>query len=298
MPQPVIAPTTHLLETVGLEREFGRRRPVRALAGVDIHVERGRSVGIAGESGSGKSTLLKMLLALDKPTTGEVRFAGQDIAALDASSRREYRSKVQAVFQDPSGSFNPRERIGSIIVEPLALRQSLTRAERLQHAEALLASVDLPTSFAARYPHELSGGQKQRVAIARALGCQPQVVLLDEPVTALDISVRGAILNLLRARGTETDVTYVVVSHDLSAIFHLTEQLYVMRRGVVVESGPTVALVTDPVHPYTRRLVDAIGDPLSGYRESGASTEAEDLAPEAGDDLPLVEVAEGHHARI
>ncbi|OUZ08507.1 hypothetical protein BHE97_12545 [Aeromicrobium sp. PE09-221] len=299
MLESVNAPTDELLSAVDVERVFGKKKPVPALAGVDVSVLRGRSVGIAGESGSGKSTLLKLLLALDRPTSGSVRFEGVDLNSLGGAGMKQYRSRVQAVFQDPSGSFNPRQRIGSIITEPLATRQSLSSSERVDHGETLLRSVDLPAGFISRYPHELSGGQKQRVAIARALGCGPEVVLLDEPVTALDISVRGAILNLLKRKATDSGVTYVVVSHDLSAIFHLTDYLYVMRRGIVVESGPTVQLVADPRHPYTRRLVDSIGDPLAGYHDRGTAGEVrEGEVDDPGDDTPFTDLGEGHVARI
>lgn len=253
MLEPVNESIDALLSVEGLERTFGRGKPVRALAGVDLAVARGKSVGIAGESGSGKSTLLKLLLALDRPTAGVVRFDGNDLANARPVDLRDYRARVQAVFQDPAGSFNPRQRIGSIITEPLELKRTFSTSDRLENARQLLRSVELPVEFASRFPHELSGGQKQRVAIARALGCEPEVVLLDEPVTALDISVRGAILNLLMFNAAEADLTYVVVSHDLSAIFHLTEHLYVMRRGLVVESGPTVELVSDPVKSEAKR---------------------------------------------
>ena len=299
MLESVNAPADELLSAVDVERVFGKKNPVRALAGVDVSVLRGRSVGIAGESGSGKSTLLKLLLALDRPTSGSVRFEGADLSRLGRAEMKQYRARVQAVFQDPSGSFNPRQRMGSIITEPLATRRSLSSSERADHGEALLRSVDLPANFVSRYPHELSGGQKQRVAIARALGCEPEVVLLDEPVTALDISVRGAILNLLKRKVADSGVTYVVVSHDLSAIFHLTDYLYVMRRGIVVESGPTVRLVAEPRHPYTRRLVDSIGDPLSGYHESGTASEVRaDDTGDRDDGTPFTDLGEGHFARV
>lgn len=290
---------TAMMSATAVERVFGHRDKVRALAGVDLSVVPGQSVGIAGESGSGKSTLLKLMLALDKPTSGTVSFRGKDISVMTREEMREYRRKVQAVFQDPAGSFNPRHRIWTIVTEPLALVKKLTKEARQQIAVELLESVDLPGALAGRYPHELSGGQKQRVAIARALGCRPELVLLDEPVTALDISVRGAILNLAKKRAEEEEVTYVVVSHDLSAIYHLTDQLYVMRRGLVVESGPTVRLASAPVHPYTQRLVNAIGDPLSGYRpgDERPTEDGEVTGPDGGP-LPLVEVGPGHFARV
>lgn len=265
-----------VLEASAARKHFGRRNVVRALDGVDVQIYAGKSVGIAGESGSGKSTLLKLLLSLEAPTMGEVRFHGSDVSQFDIRKMREFRAGVQTIFQDPSSSFNPRHRIGSIITEPSWIAGGLGREERRALAESLLASVDVPTSFASRYPHELSGGQKQRVAIARALGCKPEVVLLDEPVTALDISIRGNIMNLLSEKAELDRVTYAVVSHDLTAIYHLTDYLYVMRRGLVVEAGPTAEVVSAPLHRYTKRLVDAIGDPLAGHRDSSKPGEPDE----------------------
>lgn len=283
-----------VLEASAARKHFGRRNVVRALDGVDVQIYAGRSVGIAGESGSGKSTLLKLLLSLAAPTMGEVRFYGSDVSHFDIRKMRKFRAGVQAVFQDPSSSFNPRHRIGSIITEPSWIAGGLGREERRALGESLLASVDVPTSFASRYPHELSGGQKQRVAIARALGCKPEVVLLDEPVTALDISIRGNIINLLSEKAELDRVTYAVVSHDLTAIYHLTDYLYVMRRGLVVEAGPTAEVVSAPLHRYTKRLVDAIGDPLSGHRGSSEPDEPDEYENAAS----LNEVSPGRFVRM
>lgn len=287
-----------LLEAVDVHRYFGRRSPVRAVDGVDVRIEQGRSVGIAGESGSGKSTLLRLLLRLQETTSGTISHRGTPLAELSGERLAAYHRGVQAVFQDPGGSFNPRHRIRDVITEPARVANGLSSTQRVDLARTMLASVDLPMEFADRFPHELSGGQRQRVAIARALSCRPEVILLDEPVTALDISIRGTIINLLVDRANEGSVTYAVVSHDLTAIYHMTEYLYVMRRGVVVEEGPTAELIETPLHPYTRRLVDAIGDPLAGHRSAGerlADDDAEGLDERVPD---LVEVAPGRRARL
>lgn len=297
MLEPDVVNDGVLLSATGVRKHFGRQGAVRAVDGVDLTISHGRSVGIAGESGSGKSTMLRLLLHLQEPTDGTVHFMGVDVGRLTPVQRMAFHAGVQVVFQDPGGSFNPRQRIGSVITEPAWKTFGIRGQERRELARGMLASVDLPPEFADRFPHELSGGQRQRVAIARALSCRPKVVLLDEPVTALDISIRGAIVNLLNQKAAAGEVTYAVVSHDLTAIFHLTDYLYVMRRGLVVEEGPTAEIIAAPAHPYTQRLVAAIGDPLAGHHRSGERL-ADDDADEAGVELPLVQVAPGRYARV
>lgn len=251
-----------LLEAIAARRRYGRRPEVRAVDGVDLTVHQGCSVGIAGESGSGKSTLLRLLLGLENPNGGVIRFRGDDVRTLRGVARRSYRASVQAVFQDPGSSLNPRQRVWKVATEPAWVVDRLGRGDRRELVRELLASVELPVGYADRYPHQLSGGERQRVAIARALSCRPAAVLLDEPVTSLDVSIRGHVINLLNERAREAALTYVVVSHDLTAIYHLTEYLYVMRHGVVVEHGPTADVIAGPRHPYTARLVAALDDPL------------------------------------
>jgi oligopeptide/dipeptide ABC transporter ATP-binding protein len=250
-----------LLDTVDVAKNFVTSgQTTRAVAGVDFELAPGRSAGIAGESGSGKTTLLRLLLGIEKPTSGTVRFRGRDIASLDRAGRREYRRNVQAVFQDPGASFDPRARIWRTITEPVWMASGLSRRQRKSTAVDLLRSVDLPARFADRHPHELSGGERQRVAIARALSSHPAVVVLDEPVTALDVSVRGSIINLLLDRADAA--TYVVVSHDLTVIHHLADDLFIMFKGIVVERGPVGDLLESPKHPYTQLLVSSVANPL------------------------------------
>ena len=223
------------------------RPPARltALDEVSFDLFRGESLGVVGESGSGKTTLMRLLLALERPDSGVVKYQG-------GSLRRE----VQVVFQDPVSALDPRMRVGEIIVEPLrvlGLREA--RAARLRE---LLEAVGLPRAAADRYPHEFSGGQRQRVAIARALAPRPRVLLADEPVSALDVSVRAQILNLLEDLRVGYDLTLVLVSHDLSVVRQMCDRVLVLQRGRVVEEGATRTLFRDPRHPYTRMLLDSI----------------------------------------
>jgi peptide/nickel transport system ATP-binding protein len=250
-----------ILRTVDVTKDFvGGGQTTHAVAGVDFALKAGRSAGIAGESGSGKTTLLRLLLGIERPTSGTVQYRQHDITSLDRAGRHEYRRNVQAVFQDPGASFDPRARIWRTITEPAWMALGLSRSQRKERAVELLRSVDLPARFARRHPHELSGGERQRVAIARALSSQPDVVVLDEPVTSLDVSVRGSIINLLLDRAHAA--TYVVVSHDLTVIHHLAEDLSIMFKGIVVERGPTRVLLDEPKHPYTKLLVNSVANPL------------------------------------
>ncbi len=258
-----VAPTPNgrVLKTVDVAKIFGTGSyTTRAVAGVDFELSPGRSAGIAGESGSGKTTLLRLLLGLEPPTAGTVRVPRHDIATLDRPGRREYRRNVQAVFQDPGASLDPRARIWQSITEPVWMASGLSRRQRKATAGDLLRSVDLPARFADRHPHELTGGERQRVAIARSLSSHPAVVVLDEPVTALDVSVRGSIINLLLDRADVA--TYIVVSHDLTVIHHLADDLFIMFQGIVVERGPTRDLLEAPQHPYTQLLVSSVANPL------------------------------------
>jgi len=263
-----------ILRTRAVTKTFGHaQHAVHAVRATDLDIVEGRPIGIAGESGSGKTTLLKLLLDLDSPTTGAVEFEGRTISALDRDGYRRFRSRVQAVFQDPGSSLDPRMPIWKSITEPRWVRDGIGREARRQLAAELLAGVDLPAAFVDRLPHQLSGGERQRVCVARALSPEPRIVLLDEPVTALDVSVRGAIINLLAERSGA--VTYAVVSHDLTVIAHLTEELVIMYAGYVVERGPTDAVLHRPLHPYTQALVASVEDPLHT-----AGRDSDEPAPE------------------
>ena len=231
--------------------------PVAALRGVSLQVGDGQRVGIVGESGSGKSTLLRIIAGLDRPTSGSVLVDGVDIARTPERRLGFLAERLALVLQDPMGSLDPRMRVGDIIAEPLAARRAGTRAERAERVAHLLTEVGLPVSAARRYPHQFSGGQRQRISIARALAGRPRVLVADEPVSALDVSVRAQVLNLLADLADAHQLTLVLVAHDLAVVRHVCEHVVVMRDGLVVESGPTEQVYTTPSAAYTRRLVEA-----------------------------------------
>lgn len=248
-----------LLEARGLVRLYGRGL-APALDGVDLTVTAGRSLGIVGESGAGKSTLLRLLLGLDAPTSGSVEFRGAALDRGDRASMREYRREVQVVFQDPRSSLDPRMSVAGIVEEPLrGLKVGGTsRAERRATAAASLAAVGLDESFLGRRPGELSGGQRQRVAIARALAPRPSVLIGDEPVSALDVSVRAHILDLLEELRESLGLSLVLVSHDIAVVARLCDDVIVMNEGRVVEAGPVGRVFETPAAHYTRKLIDAV----------------------------------------
>ena len=228
---------------------------VEALRGVSFTVHAGRSLGIVGESGSGKSTLARQVMALEAPTSGSVRLLGRDLNALPPDELLEARRDFQMVFQDPYGSLDPRQRVGRIVAEPLV--GVATTVARARIAEALDA-VGLRATDADKYPHEFSGGQRQRIAIARALITRPKLIVADEPVSALDVSVQAQVLNLLAELQESFGVTYLFISHDLAVIDHVCEDVAVMHAGRIVEQGTAEQVLQRPAHAYTRALIDAI----------------------------------------
>jgi len=237
---------------------FGRPALRRAVDGVSLAIAPGERVGLVGESGSGKSTLVRALLGLEVPEAGSVRVAGERLAGAAAGTARRLRRLVQAVFQDPYGSLNPRHRVGRIVAEPLALlAERLTAGERERRVAAALGDVGLAAADARRRPHEFSGGQRQRIAIARALVVEPRLVILDEAVSALDASLRTQILELLLGLSAARGLAYLFVSHDLGVVRAVTDRTLVMRAGRIVEEGPTAEVLERPRHPYTRQLVAA-----------------------------------------
>ena len=237
---------------------FARERAaVRAVDDISFAIEPGKTLGLVGESGCGKTTTAKLVLLLEQPTGGVMRFQGQDLQALDGGRLREYRRSVQAVFQDPFASLNPRMRVSSIIAEPLVTNESLPSAEVRKRVLRLLELVGLPERSADLFPHEFSGGQRQRIAIARALALSPKVVVLDEPVSALDVSIRAQILNLLRDLQAQLGLSYLFIAHDLAAVAHMSHTIAVMYLGKIVEIGDADTIVTNPKHPYTRALFSA-----------------------------------------
>ena len=276
--------TGPLLQVKDLVREyqmprdklFGPPPTVKALNGVSFTIEAGRSLGIVGESGSGKSTLARLVMALDKPTAGTVNMLGRDLHTLGVSELRAARRDFQMVFQDPYGSLDPRQTVERIVGEPLAAQGDTTRADQRKRATEVLASVGLRASDLDKYPHEFSGGQRQRIAIARALITRPRLIVADEPVSALDVSVQAQVLNLMQDLQAEFGVTYMLISHDLAVVHHLCHEVAVLWQGRIVEQGPPERLFTAAEHPYTRALLDAVPQAQPGrnrQRKSKLSNE-------------------------
>ncbi len=255
--------STPVLETRDVTRDyhsgggiFGRPRVTHALKGIDLKVEKGKTLAIVGESGCGKSTLARIITMIDAPTSGELLIDGERVDAAHGVSR-DLRRKVQIVFQNPYGSLNPRQKIGDVLGEPLLLNTRLTAAERRDRSMEMLVKVGLGPEHFNRYPHMFSGGQRQRIAIARALMVNPSLLVLDEPVSALDLSVQAQILNLLADLQDEFELTYVFISHDLSVVRYVADDVLVMYFGEVVEYRSRDAIFADPQHPYTRTLFAA-----------------------------------------
>src|SRR5580765_4757932 len=254
-----------VLEASGLSKHFPARRglfggdrgTVRAVDGISFTIDRGQTLGIVGESGCGKTTTAKLVLGLEVPTGGTMRFEGADLQTLDTAGRRHYRKSVQAVFQDPYASLNPRRRIRDISAEPVVTNEKLGAAEVRDRVLELLDLVGLPARSIDLFPHEFSGGQRQRIAIARALALSPRLIVLDEPVSALDVSIRAQILNLLRDLQARLGLSYLFIAHDLAAVAHMSHQIAVMYLGQIVEIGDAATVSTHPKHPYTQALFAA-----------------------------------------
>lgn len=237
---------------------FGRRRSVRAVSDVDLVMRRGEAVGLIGESGSGKSTIGRLVLGLISPTSGVIRFAGVDLAQTDAATLRRLRRRMQIIFQDPYSSLDPRRTVGDQIAEGLIIHRLGDAAARQARVAQLLAHVGLAPEHASRYPAAFSGGQRQRIGIARALAIAPDLLVADEPVSALDVSVQAQVLELLAHLRTELGLSLLFISHDLSAVRHLCDRIVVLYLGRVMEEGPTREVFDNPRHPYTRALLSAM----------------------------------------
>jgi len=240
------------------ESLFAAAPVVRALSDVSVTLQAGRSLGVVGESGSGKSTLARLVMALERPDAGRVVFDGQDLSALDAMALRRARAGFQMVFQDPYGSLDPRRRVWQTVAEPLAVLQGASRAEQHERAAETLEAVGLRASDATKYPHEFSGGQRQRIAIARALITRPRLIVADEPVSALDVSVQAQVLNLMQDLQDRFGVTYLFVSHDLAVVDLVCDAVIVLYQGRIVEHGDPDTLFHAAAHPYTRALLEAV----------------------------------------
>jgi oligopeptide/dipeptide ABC transporter ATP-binding protein len=249
--------TAPLVELDGLKVHFpvGRRGILRAVEGVSLSIAEGETLALVGESGSGKSTLGNVVAGLQKPTAGTMRFRGQP---MDAVTRSQTQRAIQIVFQDPFGALDPRMPVSAIIAEPLRIQKIGSANQRQMRAAVLVQQVGLPRDALNRYPHEFSGGQRQRIAIARALAPEPVLIVADEPLSALDVSIQSQILNLMRALQQERSLAYLFISHDLAVVNHLADRVAVLYLGRLVEVAPRAALFATPSHPYTMALLDAI----------------------------------------
>jgi peptide/nickel transport system ATP-binding protein len=270
--------TTPLVEVKNLVKHFPVRKGllqreverVHAVDDVTLEVPRGGTLGLVGESGCGKSTLARCVVRLLEPTAGDVVFDGRSIGKLGRRELRSVRREMQMVFQDPYGSLNPRKRVGTIISDPLRIHDIGTRAERKRRVSELLQTVGLSPEHYNRFPHEFSGGQRQRIGLARALALRPKLVVADEPVSALDVSIQAQIINLLKDLQRDFELTYLFIAHDLGVVRHVSDRIAVMYLGMIVEVSPAAGLYARPLHPYTRALLSAVPIPdpdLSEQRE-------------------------------
>ena len=248
---------------------FGKAAMVHALAGVSFQLERGKTLAVVGESGSGKSTLARLVTLIERPTSGRLLIDGRDVTDAAGDAKQALRQRIQMVFQNPYGSLNPRQRVGKALEEPLLVHSQMSPSERTEAARAMMARVGLRPEFYNRYPHMFSGGQRQRIAIARALMLRPAILVLDEPVSALDVSIRAQVLNLLAELQEEFGTAYLFISHDLSVVRHIADRVMVMYLGRATESGTRDAIFKHARHPYTRALLSATpsADPAAKARK-------------------------------
>jgi len=290
-----------LLEVNALVKQFSRKRGllapaslVRAVDGVSFTIDEGETFGLVGESGSGKTTTGRCILRLIEPTSGDVRFKGEDVLRFSRARLRQARRDMQIVFQDPYSSLNPRMRVGAIVEEPLIIHRVGAKPQRRARVAELFELVGLDPSQLTRYPHQFSGGQRQRIGLARALALNPSLVIADEPVSALDVSVQAQVINLLMDLQERLKLTYLFIAHDLRLVRHICSRIAVMYLGKIVEMGETEAIFAAPAHPYTRALLSAIPVPDPNAARQRVVLDPASFRREA----PLREVGAGHLAAV
>jgi ABC-type oligopeptide transport system ATPase subunit len=290
-----------LLEVRNLVKEFGRQggllrrgRVVRAVDDVTFAIDEGETFGLVGESGSGKTTTGRCILRLVEPTSGQVRFQGEDVLAFSRARMRQARRDMQIVFQDPYSSLNPRMRVGAIVEEPLIIHGIGSKLERRARVSELFELVGLDPGQMTRYPHQFSGGQRQRIGLARALALNPSLIIADEPVSALDVSVQAQVVNLLMDLQQRLKLTYLFIAHDLRLVRHICSRVAVMYLGRIVELGPTERLFEAPAHPYTRALLSAIPLPDPKAQRQRIVLDPASFNREA----PLREITADHFAAL
>jgi peptide/nickel transport system ATP-binding protein len=313
--------STPFLETRSLSRyftlnsgSFGKPHTLKAVDGINIHLQPGETLGLAGESGCGKSTLARLILGLIPPTDGIIAFRGRSLAEMNKEERLAFRKDVQIIFQDPFSSLNPRMRVGDIIGEPLAIHKLAAGSEQRVKTLELMQKVGLSPEHFSRYPHEFSGGQRQRIGIARALAVSPQLIIADEPVSALDLSIQAQIINLLQDLKREYSLSFLFIAHDLSVVRHMSDRIAIMYLGKIVETGAREDLFKRFLHPYTEALLSAIPQIDSGPRKQRIVLQGDlpsPMAPPSGcpfhtrcryaeqplcfEDPPSLEEKEPHH---
>ncbi len=300
-------PCTPLLDVKDLRKTYTSRQglfgratsEVRAIDGISFHIGHKEILGLVGESGSGKSTTGRVVLRLEEPTGGEVFFEGNRITDLPPLELKPYRRQMQVVFQDPYAALNPRMTVGDFVAEPLIVHHLAdSRTERQDRVAELFRQVGLDPAFMARYPHEFSGGQRQRVNIARAIAMRPRLIVADEPITALDVSIQAQIVNLFQDLQQELGMAYLFIAHDLSMVRYLCHRVAVMLRGRIVEMAPTEAIFTDPRHPYTRSLLSAIPVPKPAIERQRHPIPFDYEREKPAPDATLQEVAPDHFVLI